>query len=38
MDMTKMDRIKVDDLQLRPEVFALRLQRGPSCATPSTRA
>jgi hypothetical protein len=27
MDMTKMDRIKVDDLQLRPEVFALRLQR-----------
>jgi len=27
MDMTKMDRIKVEDLQLRPEVFALRLQR-----------
>ena len=27
MDMDKMDRIKVDDLQLRPEVFALRLQR-----------
>jgi uncharacterized protein (DUF1501 family) len=27
MDMTKLDRIKVDDLQLRPEVFALRLQR-----------
>src|SRR6516165_3594809 len=27
MDMAKMDRIKVDDLQLRPEVFALRLQR-----------
>jgi hypothetical protein len=27
MDMTKMDRIKVDDLKLRPEVFALRLQR-----------
>ena len=27
MDMTKMDRIKVDDLQLRPEVFASRLQR-----------
>ena len=26
MDMTKMDRIKVDDLQLRPEVFAMRLQ------------
>jgi uncharacterized protein (DUF1501 family) len=25
--MTKMDRIKVDDLQLRPEVFSLRLQR-----------
>ena len=27
MDMNKMDRVKVDDLQLRPEVFALRLQR-----------
>ena len=27
MDMTKMDRIKIDDLQLRPEVFALRLER-----------
>ncbi|MEW4566496.1 DUF1501 domain-containing protein [Tautonia sp. JC769] len=27
MDMEKMSRIKVDDLQLRPEVFALRLQR-----------
>ncbi len=27
MDMTKMDRIKVDDLQLRPEVAAPRLQR-----------
>jgi len=27
MDMAKMDRIKVDDLQLRPEVFAVRLQR-----------
>ena len=27
MDMTKMNRIKVDDLKLRPEVFALRLQR-----------
>lgn len=27
MDMTKMDRIKVDDLKLRPEVFAFRLQR-----------
>src|SRR5947209_7875983 len=27
MDFTKMDRIKVDDLKLRPEVFALRLQR-----------
>src|ERR1700740_1625102 len=25
MDMTKMDHIKVDDLQLRPEVFAARL-------------
>lgn len=27
MDMAKMDRIKVDDLKLRPEVFALRLER-----------
>jgi uncharacterized protein (DUF1501 family) len=27
MDMAKMERIKVEDLQLRPEVFALRLQR-----------
>ena len=27
MDMNKMDRIKIDDLQLRPEVFALRLER-----------
>src|SRR3954466_2637717 len=27
MDMTKMSRIKVDDLKLRPEVFAMRLQR-----------
>jgi hypothetical protein len=27
MDMTKMDRIKVDDLKLRPEVFAARLER-----------
>ena len=27
MDMDKMDRIKVDDLQLRPEVFSMRLER-----------
>src|SRR6266581_1264575 len=27
MDMAKMDRIRVDDLQLRPEVFANRLER-----------
>ena len=27
MDMAKMDRIKIDDSQLRPEVFAMRLQR-----------
>jgi Protein of unknown function (DUF1501) len=27
MDMAKMDRIRVDDLQLRPEVFATRLER-----------
>ncbi len=27
MDMAKMDRVKVDDLKLRPEVFAFRLER-----------
>ena len=27
MDMNKLDRIKIDDLQLHPEVFAERLQR-----------
>jgi hypothetical protein len=27
MDMSKMDKIKVDDLQLRPEVFSMRLER-----------
>lgn len=27
LDMNKMDRIKVDDLKLRPEVFASRLER-----------
>ncbi|MFN9413306.1 MAG: DUF1501 domain-containing protein, partial [Pirellula sp.] len=27
LDMNKMDRINVSDLQLRPEVFAVRLQR-----------
>ncbi len=27
MDMTKMNRIKIDDFQLRPDVFSLRLQR-----------
>ena len=27
MDLNKMDRIRVDDLKLPPEVFALRLQR-----------
>ncbi len=30
MEMTKMNRIKVDDLQLRPEVFSLRLKRRAS--------
>src|SRR3954449_4851318 len=27
MDMTKMDKVKVDDLKLLPEVFAVRLER-----------
>jgi hypothetical protein len=27
MDMAKMDRIKVDDLKMRPDVFAVRLER-----------
>ena len=30
LDMKKMDRIRVDDLQLRPEVFARRLRRRAS--------
>jgi len=30
MDMTKMDHIKVDDLQLRPDVFSVRLRRRAS--------
>src|SRR5262245_4988326 len=27
MDMNKMDRIKVDDLKMRPDVFAVRMER-----------
>ena len=27
LDMSKMERIKIDDLQLRPDVFAVRLER-----------
>jgi hypothetical protein len=27
LDMSKMDRLRVDDLKLRPEVFAIRLER-----------
>ena len=27
MNMSKMDNVKVDDLEMRPDVFALRLQR-----------
>jgi len=27
LDMSKLERIKIDDLQLRPEVFSVRLQR-----------
>ncbi|MCA9133599.1 MAG: DUF1501 domain-containing protein, partial [Planctomycetales bacterium] len=27
MDMAKMERIKIDDLQLRPDVFSVRLER-----------
>ena len=33
MDMAKMSRIKVDDLQLRPEVSSARLERRENCAT-----
>ncbi len=33
LDMNKMDRIKIDDLKLRPEVFSLRLQRRASLRT-----
>ena len=38
MDMAKMDRIKVDDLQLRPEVFAMRLERRAKLRDASTPA
>ncbi|MSR66710.1 MAG: DUF1501 domain-containing protein [Pedosphaera sp.] len=27
MDMTKMDKIRIDDLQLRPDIFTMRLKR-----------
>jgi uncharacterized protein (DUF1501 family) len=30
LDMNKMDRVRVDDLQLRPEVFSARLERRAS--------
>src|SRR5207247_8650228 len=30
LDMTKMNRVKVDDLKLRPDVFAMRLHRRAS--------
>lgn len=30
LDMNKMDRLRIDDLQLRPEVFASRLERRAS--------
>ena len=33
MDMAKMDRIKVDDLKLRPEVSPTGWSAGPSSAT-----
>ena len=35
LDMTKMNRIKVDDLSLRPDVFATRLKRRANCGNPS---
>ena len=27
MDMRKMDHLRIDDLQLRPDMFSVRLQR-----------
>ncbi len=33
MDVAKMDRIKIDDLNLRPEVSSARLERRAGCAT-----
>ena len=37
MDMNKMSRIKIDDLQMRPEVFSHRLRRRARLRTPSTK-
>ena len=37
MDMNKMSRIKIDDLQMRPEVFSHRLAAAPVYGTPSTK-
>ena len=36
MDLAKMDKIRVDDLQLRPEVFSMRLERRAGSARRST--
>ncbi|MBG88452.1 MAG: hypothetical protein CMO80_16340 [Verrucomicrobiales bacterium] len=38
MDMTKMDKIKVDDLKLRPDVFSHRLERRESLRTEINKA
>ena len=38
MDMAKMDRIKVDDLKLRPDVFAVRLAAPRQAPRPHQRA
>ena len=37
MDMAKMDRIKVDDLKLRPDVFAVRLRAPRQAPRPDQR-
>ena len=38
MDMNKMDQLKVDDLKLPPDVFAVRLQRRAELAEDHRRA
>ena len=36
MDMNKMAKIRVDDLEMRPDMFGVRLNRRAKRETPST--